>query len=69
MGLAPELRKHFQLDATDLAKIAEALNTIEKIGGINVRTILFDVYGQHRVRASKRGRWGALRVRKIERLP
>lgn len=57
-----------QLDSTDLNKMSEWMKVIDNMGGINVRTVTFDVYGEHRVRASRRGRWGKLAVRKITKL-
>jgi hypothetical protein len=58
-----------RLDIKQIAAVQEALHVLEDQHCIMVRTITFDVYEAHRVRATRRGRWAALAITKIVRLP
>ena len=58
-----------RLDTRKLALLMDQMNELED-NSVVVRTCTLDLYGEHRVRlARKGGRWGTLRITKIERLP
>ena len=57
-----------RMDVQEIAAVHEAIKVLQDEHNIVVRTITYDVYAQHRVRASRRSRWNPLCITKIVRL-
>lgn len=60
------------LDRTDVAAISVLMEALKTLDGSNVelRSATFDIYGEHRIRVTKRRGWGTPhKITSIERLP